>query len=90
MALASTASYDGRVSRERVTREGSEQTTMQRFAIPAINLILGTVMVLGSLGIFGARWVFIGTDSWQALMGVGILIAALGVWQIIRTARARE
>jgi hypothetical protein len=63
---------------------------MQRFAIPAINLILGTVMVLGSLGIFGTRWVLIGTDSWEALMGIGILIGALGVWQIFRSMRERE
>lgn len=63
---------------------------MQRFAIPAINLILGTVMVLGALGIFGTRWVLIGTDSWEALMGIGVLIAALGVWQIFRSMRERE
>lgn len=54
--------------------------------VPILNIALGIGMVLG--GVTGKLALF-GTGSSTALIAVGAICAALGVWQLIRAMRER-
>lgn len=54
--------------------------------VPILNIALGIGMVLG--GVTG-KLALLGTGSSTALIAVGAICAALGVWQLIRAMRER-
>jgi hypothetical protein len=54
--------------------------------VPILNIALGIGMVLG--GVTG-KLALLGTGSSTALIAVGAVCAALGVWQLIRAMRER-
>jgi hypothetical protein len=54
--------------------------------VPILNIALGIGMVLG--GVSG-KLALLGTGSSTALIAVGAVCAALGVWQLIRAMRER-
>jgi hypothetical protein len=54
--------------------------------VPILNIALGIGMVLG--GVTG-KLALLGTGSATALIAVGAICAALGVWQLIRAMRER-
>ena len=54
--------------------------------VPILNIALGIGMVLG--GVTG-KLALLGTGSSTALIVVGAICAALGVWQLIRAMRER-
>lgn len=53
--------------------------------VPILNIVLGVAMVIGGAS---GRLALFGTGSGTALMVVGAVCAALGVFQLIRAARA--
>jgi hypothetical protein len=54
--------------------------------VPILNIALGIGMVLG--GVSG-KLALIGTGSATALIVAGAVVAALGVWQLVRAMRDR-
>jgi len=54
--------------------------------VPILNIVLGVAMIVGGAS---GRLALLGTGSGTALMVVGGVCAALGVFQLIRAARAR-
>lgn len=54
--------------------------------VPLLNIALGVAMVVG--GVTGQLALF-GTGSSTALVVVGAICAALGVYQLVRAARGR-
>ena len=54
--------------------------------VPILNIVLGAAMIIGGAS---GRLALFGTGSGTALMVVGAICAALGVYQVIRAARAR-
>ena len=55
--------------------------------VPILNIVLGAAMIIGGAS---GRLALLGTGSGTALMVVGGVCAALGVFQLIRAARARR
>lgn len=55
--------------------------------VPVLNIVLGVAMVIGGAS---GRLALFGTGSGTALVVVGAVCAALGVFQLIRAARARR
>ena len=55
--------------------------------VPILNIVLGVAMVIGGAS---GRLALLGTGSGTALMVVGAVCAGLGVFQLIRAARARR
>lgn len=53
--------------------------------VPILNIVLGVAMVIGGAS---GRLALLGTGSGTALMVVGGVCAALGVFQLVRAARA--
>lgn len=51
------------------------------------NLVVGLVALVAGLS---GEFALIGTDSSEALAGVGGVIAAIGVYQIVKSARASD
>ena len=54
--------------------------------VPVLNIVLGAAMIIGGAS---GRLALFGTGSGTALMVVGAICTALGVYQVIRAARAR-
>ena len=54
--------------------------------VPILNIVLGVAMIIGGAS---GRLALFGTGSGAALMVVGAVCAALGVYQVVRTVRAR-
>jgi len=54
--------------------------------VPILNILLGVAMIVGGAS---GRLALFGTGSGTALMVVGGVCAAIGVYQLIRAARAR-
>ena len=54
--------------------------------VPILNIVLGVAMIVGGAS---GRLALLGTGSGSALIAVGGVCAALGVYQLIRAARAR-
>lgn len=54
--------------------------------VPILNILLGVAMVIGGAS---GKLALLGTSSGPALMVVGGVCAAIGVYQLIRAARAR-
>ena len=52
--------------------------------VPILNIALGIAMILGGAS---GRLALFGTGSGAALIAVGAVCAALGVYQLIRAAR---
>ena len=55
--------------------------------VPILNIVLGIAMVVG--GATG-QLALIGTRNSTALIVVGVICAALGVWQLVRASRRRQ
>jgi hypothetical protein len=53
--------------------------------VPILNIVLGVAMIIGGAS---GRLALFGTGSGTALMVVGAVCAALGVFQVVRAARA--
>jgi hypothetical protein len=53
--------------------------------VPILNIVLGAAMVIGGAS---GRLALLGTGSGTALMVVGAVCAALGLFQLIRAVRA--
>jgi hypothetical protein len=51
------------------------------------NLVIGGLLIAGAMGVFGQRYTLIGTSSWEALAGLGVIIAGLGAYQIWKHTR---
>ena len=54
--------------------------------VPILNILLGVAMIVGGAS---GRLALLGTGSGTALMVVGGVCAVIGVYQLIRAARAR-
>lgn len=54
--------------------------------VPVLNIALGAAMIIGGAS---GRLALFGTGSGTALVVVGAVCAALGVYQLIRAARSR-
>ena len=54
--------------------------------VPILNVVLGAAMIIGGAS---GRLALLGTGSGSALVVVGGVCAALGLYQLIRAARAR-
>jgi hypothetical protein len=52
--------------------------------VGGFNVIIGLLMIGGGLS---KKFTLIGTNSWEALVGLGVIIAALGVFQIVRASK---
>ena len=55
--------------------------------VPILNIVLGAAMIIGGAS---GRLALFGTGSGTALVVVGAVCAALGIFQAVRTARARR
>ncbi len=53
--------------------------------VPILNIVLGVAMIIGGAS---GRLALFGTGSGTALMVVGAVCAALGLFQVVRAARA--
>lgn len=49
------------------------------------NVLMGAAMVTGGLN----GYTIIGTSSWEGLVGFGVIIGGLGVYQIVQSRRGR-
>jgi hypothetical protein len=50
------------------------------------NVVVGVAMIGGGLS---KSFTLLGTNSWEALVGLGVVIAGLGVYQIVQSRRGR-
>jgi len=55
-------------------------------AVGIFNVVIGIAMIGGGLS---KSFTLLGTNSWEALVGLGVVIAGLGVYQIVQTKRGR-
>ena len=53
--------------------------------VPILNIVLGVAMIIGGAS---GRLALLGTGSGTALVVVGAVCAALGLFQVVRAARA--
>jgi hypothetical protein len=50
------------------------------------NVVVGVAMIGGGLS---KNFTLLGTNSWEALVGLGVVIAGLGVYQIVQSRKGR-
>ena len=53
--------------------------------IPILNILAGIALVIGGAS---GRLAFIGTDSPTAIMAIGGVVAAIGIFQLVRRMKA--